>query len=179
MNVSQDRFMTVAETSRLILREFNAEDDQELSPILASPQVMKFSLTGCLTVSQTQAKIDDFIASYRKHGFGKWAVILKSEKRLIGYCGIAIELIAGQPETELGYRLSEEYWGKGLATEAAQAALQYGLDRLKLPYILAVVEPANYASIRVIEKLGMKYLKQTYFQGLQVNVYHKLADKHR
>jgi RimJ/RimL family protein N-acetyltransferase len=169
--------MTVAETSRLILREFKVKDDRELSPILASPQVMKFSLTGCLTVSQTQAKIDDFIASYRKHGFGKWAVILKEENRLIGYCGLAIEIIDGQPETELGYRLDENYWGKGLATEAAQAALQYGLDRLKLPYIIAVVEPANHASIRVIEKLGMKYCKQTYFQGLQVNVYRMSADE--
>ncbi len=104
---------------------------------------------------------------------------MKSEKRLIGYCGIAIELIDGQLETELGYRLSEKYWGKGLATEAAQAALQYGLDRLKLPYIIAVVEPANYASIRVIEKLGMKYCKQTYFQGFQVNVYRMSADERR
>jgi RimJ/RimL family protein N-acetyltransferase len=51
--------------------------------------------------------------------------------------------------------LSDKYWDKGLATEAAKAALQYGLDELKLTYIIAVVEPANTASIRVIEKLGM------------------------
>lgn len=171
--------MPVAETSRLILREFNVEDDRELSPILANPQVMQFSLTGCLTVAQTQAKIDDFITSYRQYGFGKWAVILKKENRLIGYCGIAIEIIDERPEPELGYRLDENYWGKGLATEAAKAALQYGLDRLELPHILAVVEPANQASVRVIEKLGMNYHKQTVFQGLQVNVYRKAADKSR
>jgi [ribosomal protein S5]-alanine N-acetyltransferase len=171
--------MPVIETSRLILREFNVEDDRELSPILANPQVMQFSLTGCLTVAQTQAKIDDFITSYRQYGFGKWAVILKKENRLIGYCGIAIKIIDDRPETELGYRLDERYWGQGLATEAAQAALQYGLDQLELPYILAIVEPANQASVRVIEKLGMKYHKKTVFQGLQVNVYRMSADKSR
>lgn len=73
--------------------------------------------------------------------------------------------------------MSEDYWGQGLATEAPQAALQYGLDRLELPYIIAVVEPANHASIRVIQKLAMKYHKQTYFQELQVNVYRMSADE--
>ncbi len=116
----------IAETSRLILREFNVEDYRDLSPILASPQIMKFSLHGCLTVLETQAKINEFIASYRKYGFGKWAVILKEENRSIGYCGIAIEIIDGRLEPELGYRfLNEEYWGKGLVTEAAKAALQF------------------------------------------------------
>lgn len=163
--------MDIVETERLILREFQPEDYPELSPILANPNVMKFSVSDRLSVAQTQEKIESFINSYRQHGFGKWAVFLKQKKQIIGYCGIAIEEIDGQQETELGYRLSDRYWGKGLATEAAQAALQYGLNYLKLPYILAVVEPANTASIRVIEKLGMKYKSQTIFQGLEMNVY--------
>lgn len=163
--------MDILETERLILREFQPEDYPELSPILANPNVMKFSVSGCLTVAQTQEKIKSFIDSYRQHDFGKWAVFLKQEKQIIGYCGIAIEEIDGQQETELGYRLSDRYWGKGLATEVAKAALEYGLNHLKLPYILAVVEPANTASIRVIDKLGMKYKSQTIFQGLKMNVY--------
>lgn len=163
--------MDIVETERLILREFQPEDYPELSPILANPNVMKFSLTGCLSVAQTKEKINSFIDSYRQHGFGKWAVFLKAEKRIIGYCGIAIEEIDGKQETELGYRLSDRYWGKGLATEAAKAALEYGLNELKLLYILAVVQPENKASIRVIEKLGMQYKRQTIFQGLEMNVY--------
>lgn len=161
----------IVETSRLILREFKREDYRELFPILANPNVMKFSVSGCLTVTQTQEKIDSYIDSYRQYGFGKWAVILKEDKQLIGYCGIAVEKIDGKQEIELGYRLSDKYWGKGLATEAAKAALQHGLNELKLPYIIAIVEPANIASIKVIEKLGMEYKRQTIFYGLEMNVY--------
>jgi RimJ/RimL family protein N-acetyltransferase len=161
----------IVETNRLILREFERSDCQELSIMLANSNVMNFSLNGCLTVAQTQEKIEGFIDSYNQYRFGKWGIVLKHQKQLIGYCGIAIEKIDGEEETELGYRLSHNYWGKGLATEAAKAALEYGLNELNLPYIIAVIDPANIASIRVIEKLGMEYKKQTIFHGLDMNVY--------
>jgi [ribosomal protein S5]-alanine N-acetyltransferase len=163
--------MDIVETERLILREFQQDDYRELSLILANPNVMKFSVSGCLTVTQSQEKINTYIDSYRQYGFGKWAVILKQKKQLIGYCGIAVEEIDGKKETELGYRLSDKYWSKGLATEAAKAALQYGLNELKFPYIIAIVEPANKASIRVLEKLRMEYKRQTIFHGLEMKVY--------
>jgi RimJ/RimL family protein N-acetyltransferase len=99
---------------------------------------MRFSVSGCLTLEQTKEEIDSFITSYRKYGFGKWAVILKETNQLIGYCGIALEEIDSKQETELGYRLSENYWGHGLATEAARAALHYGFNKLELPDIIAV-----------------------------------------
>ena len=161
----------IVETPRLVLKEFALTDVRHLSPILASLQVMRFSASGCLTLEQTKEKIDSFISSYRKYGFGKWAVILKETNQLIGYCGIGVEEIDGKQETELGYRLSENYWGQGLATEAARAALDYGFNKLGLPDILAVVEPANTASVRVVEKLGMEYKRQTLFYGLEMSVY--------
>lgn len=119
------------------------------------------------------------ITSYRKYGFGKWAVLLKETSQLIGYCGIAVEEIDGKQETELGYRLSENYWEHGLATEAARAALDYGFNKLGLPDIIAVVEPANIASVRVIEKLGMEYKRQTLFHGLEMSVYQSLCTHSR
>ncbi len=128
----------IVETPRLVLREFALTDERHLSPILASSQVMRFSVSGCLTLEQTKEEIDSFITSYRKYGFGKWAVILKETNQLIGYCGIALEEIDSKQETELGYRLSENYWGHGLATEAARAALHYGFNKLELPDIIAV-----------------------------------------
>jgi RimJ/RimL family protein N-acetyltransferase len=82
--------MVWLETPRLILRDFQPEDLHQLAPILANPNVMKFSLTGVLSVSQVGAKIDNFISSYKEFGFGKWAVIFKESNKLIGYCGIAI-----------------------------------------------------------------------------------------
>lgn len=159
------------ETQRLVLREFLPEDFHQLAPILANPQVMKFSLTGILSIPQTQKKIESFIASYAKYGFGKWAVILKDSNELIGYCGIAVEKIDNQDEKEIGYRIAPRFWDKGLATEAALAVLQYGFNQLKLPYILGIVESANIASVRVLEKLGMKYQRKTVFHGVKMDVY--------
>jgi RimJ/RimL family protein N-acetyltransferase len=90
------KIIDIVETERLILREFQPEDYPELSPILANPNVMKFSVSDRLSVAQTQEKIESFINSYRQHGFGKWAVFLKQKKQIIGYCGIAIEEIDGK-----------------------------------------------------------------------------------
>jgi RimJ/RimL family protein N-acetyltransferase len=159
------------ETQRLVLRDFQQKDVHQLAPILANPQVMEFSPTGIISTSQTQAKIDSFITSYKAFGFGKWAVILKESNQLIGYCGIAIEQIENVNEPEIGYRLDPEFWGKGLATEAALATIKYGFEQLKFPYILGIVERANTASIRVLGKLGMRYERGTIFHGVEMDIY--------
>jgi RimJ/RimL family protein N-acetyltransferase len=159
------------ETQRLILREFQLEDVQQLAPILANPRVMEFSSTGILSVLKTQAKIQDFLASYRQYGFGKWAISFKQSNQLIGYCGIAIEQIDNKDEREIGYRLDPKFWGQGLATEAASAAIRYGLEQLKFPYILGIVERENKASVRVLEKLGMQHQRETIFLGVEMDVY--------
>ena len=159
------------ETQRLILREFKLEDVQQLAPILANPRVMKFSSTGILSVLETQTRIQGFIASYRQYGFGKWAITFKESNQLIGYCGIAIEQIDNKDEREIGYRLDPKFWGQGLATEAASAAIRYGLEQLKFPYILGIVERENKASVRVLEKLGMRHQRETIFLGVEMDVY--------
>lgn len=159
------------ETQRLILREFQPEDSSQLAPILANPQVMKFSPTGILSVEQTLMKVNGFINSYKKNGFGKWAIIHKQGNKLIGYCGIAVEQVDNVNEPEIGYRLAPEFWGKGLATEAASAAIQQGFEQFKLPYILGIVEPANTASVRVLEKLGMRYERKTIFYSIFMDIY--------
>lgn len=163
--------MVYLETPRLILRDFKQEDVSQLAPILATPQVMKFSPTGPLSESQTQARINSFINSYQAYGFGKWAVIFKNSGMLIGYCGIAMEEIDNLNQPEIGFRLTPAYWGKGLATEATSMAVQYGLEQLKLPYLLGMVERANLASVRVLEKLGMEYRKETVFHGVRMDIY--------
>ncbi|MEO0376314.1 MAG: GNAT family N-acetyltransferase [Cyanobacteria bacterium P01_A01_bin.17] len=159
------------ETKRLVLREFQQEDLPWLASILADPQVMKFSPTGVASSRQAQEKIESFITSYRAYGFGKWAVLLEDRQELIGYCGIAVEQIDDRYEKELGYRLDSRCWGQGFATEAAIAAIQYGLESLKLPYILGVVERENIASVRVLEKIGMRFERTTTFHELEMDVY--------
>lgn len=159
------------ETKRLILREFQPKDVHQIAPILANPQVMKFSPTGILSALQTQEKIDGFITSYKEFGFGKWAVIFKESNQLIGYCGIAIEQIDNVTEREIGYRLHPNFWGKGLATEAASATIQYGFEQFKFTDIIGIVNPANTASVRVLEKIGMKSEKATIFHGFEIYIY--------
>ncbi len=170
MFVKKPRSMLM-ETQRLILREFQREDFRELAPILADPQVMQFSPSGVASIVQTQEKIEDFINCYKESGFGKWAVILKQTDELIGYCGIAVDQIDNNAEKELGYRLASRFWGRGLATEAASAAIQCGFDKFNLPYILGIVERENLASVRVLEKIGMQFKKTTVFHELEMDVY--------
>ena len=159
------------ETDRLILRELQQEDLQQLAPILADPKVMRFSPTGVISVGQVQEKIEGFITCYREFGFGKWAVVLRDSGQLLGYCGIAIDQIDGKDEKELGYRIDSGYWGQGLGTEAASAAIKYGFEKFNLPYVLGIVERQNVASVRVLEKVGMRHERTTIFHEVEMDVY--------
>jgi RimJ/RimL family protein N-acetyltransferase len=95
------------------------------------------------------------IASYAANGFGLWCVLRKDNGALIGMCGLIRR--DNLPEVDIGYALLEAHEGHGFATEAAAAALTYGRDLLKLQRIVAIVDPANTASVRVLEKIGLRY----------------------
>jgi RimJ/RimL family protein N-acetyltransferase/uncharacterized protein YdhG (YjbR/CyaY superfamily) len=165
------RISFVFETPRLIFREFKISDVDTLAPILADPEVMRYSPTGPLTKRQTHKRIEEFIKSYRENGFGKWAVIIKEESNLVGYCGIALEVVNDKPVREMGYRFDRRYWGQGLATEAAAATRDYVFRRLKFQSLTGFVELGNKASIRVLEKIGMQYVGRAIFLNKNVFVY--------
>ena len=82
-----------------------------------------------------------------------------------------MDQIDDRNEKEIGYRLDSKFWGKGLATEAASTAIQYGFEQFKFPYVLGIVERANTASVKVLEKLGMRYVRETVFHGVEMDVY--------
>lgn len=98
-------------------------------------------------------------------------MILKENNHILGYCGIAVAGIDGNDERELEYRLDSRYWGQGLATEAASASIKYGFEHFNLPYILGIVEQANTASVRVLEKVGMRYQRITLFHEVEMDLY--------
>jgi RimJ/RimL family protein N-acetyltransferase len=166
----------IAQTERLIIREFQVLDIEALAQILAKPEVMQFSLDGVLSTKQTAVKIQSFLDSYQKNGYGKWALIDRQSGRLIGYCGIAVEQIEWKFENELGYRIDSEFWGQGLATEAAKACLEYGFDKLNFDYVLGIVEPDNNASIKVLEKVGMEFIKELTWRGKLVCIYKTMRE---
>lgn len=160
----------ISETPRLILRKFKPDDLDELIPILGDPEVMRFSRTGAKTPKQTKQFIDRILRYYQQEGFGLYAVNHKKDAKLIGYCGLLIWLIDEQREIEIGYRLARNYWGQGLATEAASAIRDYA-KKFAFDSLIAVIDLDNHRSIRVAKKLGMKYEKDTKDSGMAVQVY--------
>ncbi len=161
----------ITETARLILRHFTSDDLQDMVEVLGHPEVMKFSLSGPLSLEQTRDFIDRTIAGYADRGFGLWAVQEKSSNRVIGYCGNYFPIIDGVEEVELGYRLARSYWGRGLATEAAKAAMRYSFETQKLSRLVAMIDPENLASITVVRKCGFRYEKSSTFHDISINVY--------
>jgi ribosomal-protein-alanine N-acetyltransferase len=109
--------------------------------------------------------------SYKKYGFGLWGVIDKKTDMLIGHCGLA--WLQDNSDIELAYLLYKDYWGRGLASEAASACLNYGLNELGLKRIVALVYPQNVPSIKIIEKLGMIFEKEDDFFGVNLLMYSK------
>jgi ribosomal-protein-alanine N-acetyltransferase len=102
----------------------------------------------------------------RELGYCQWALFHKGDGNLIGYCGFVDD-----NEPEIDWRLAPELWGNGLATEAAFAVLKHGIDTLGFRRVIATVQAANLASIRVIEKLGMTLVRRFDRDGREVMLY--------
>ncbi len=160
-------------TPRLVLRNWTLDDLPAAHAIYSHPEVMRWSPAGpSPSLEATRAILEEHLASYAQHGIGKWAVALRATGEVIGYCGVAMELVHGlTPEPELGYRLLPEFQGQGYATEAARAALTHCLTLVGLPRILGLVEPANVASVRVLLKLGMIWQGRMNWRGKTVDLY--------
>ena len=163
--------MVITSTLRLLLREFTDDDIDALASSLANPEVMRFSLSGPETREQTAAFVAWCQEQYVRSGFGLWAVVHTGDGRLIGYCGLSEWEIDGKHEVEVGYRLDPHYWGQGLGTEAARAALTYARTHLRLARVIAIIEAANVASIRVAEKIGMCWEKEAVLHDIPVRIY--------
>lgn len=162
--------MIVIETPRLILRQLTLEDVEDLANIYADPVVMKF-YRSTITYEQTLQQVESIISKYEQRGWSLWATIHKAERKFIGRCGLAPQQVDGQLEVEVGYLLAKEYWGQGLATEAAIACRDYGFEKLGLNRLISLIDPENIASQKVAIKNGMKYDKDAQMWGKIVRVY--------
>jgi len=167
----KDESVIIAETPRVIIRHFCTENFADLAPILANPEVMKYSLAGVLSSNQTRKFIQKMLCRYESEGYGYYAIIDRHNTQLIGYCGLLFCLIEGSRKVEIGYRLDPHYWQKGLATEAATAVRDYAFNQLSLNDLIALIQPKNIASIKVAEKIGMKFERNYTFSGMPVKIY--------
>ncbi len=158
--------MPVAETERLILRCFEAGDAEAMEAVFCCPEVMRYS-DGVQSPAWVRAWIAEMIEVKGSGlGFNTWAVVEKSAGEVIGYCGLSrCPERCGADETELGYRLVRARWGRGFASEAARAVRDDGLYRLRLPRIIAIIDPHNLASLRVARKIGMRFEREVMLEG--------------
>ena len=157
------------ETPRLLFRKFTPEDLHDLAAIRSDPDVMKYTVGRPESIAEVQATLNKYLAHWEQHGFGRWALIEKQTQKLIGWCGLLY--LENTGEVEIGYGLAKQYWGKGLASEAAAATMTYGFGQLGLARIVAITYPENLTVQRVLEKLGMKYIKQAHFYDTDVRYY--------
>ena len=146
------------ETERLLLRTWSEDDVDALAAIFAEPAFWHYPFERGLTREETERFVERQLEHWSAHGFGMWAVEVKDGHALAGYAGLAVPswLPEVMPAVEVGWRLHPHHWGRGLATEAGRASLRCGFEDLGLDRIIAVAMPANVASLRVMEKLGMK-----------------------
>lgn len=158
----------VIETVRLRLRMFRQEDLDDLAALFADPDVMRYVADGQPAGREEAHKaLDSIIEHWRRHGFGRWAVEDKSTREFVGFGGL--RNLFGMPEVV--YHFATAHWGKGFATEMAWAGLKYGFETHGFDRIVAVAKPDNAASIHVMEKLGMRFEKQTSYYDIAVVQY--------
>jgi [ribosomal protein S5]-alanine N-acetyltransferase len=157
--------MSIAETPRLFLRPLSIQDCEAMCRVLCDPEVMLYSM-GKKKPADVRGWIKGCIADYSKLGFGLWAVVMKNTHRVIGYSGLTKSPdINGKPEIEIGFRLARSFWSRGYGTECAAAVRDFAFGPLSIPRLIALVDPGNTASLRVIEKIGMIYEREIMLPG--------------
>lgn len=160
----------VFETPRLYLRQMAEEDASLVLQLNSDREVLKY-VHETLLENEENAKeiIRNIIIPQYKNNLGRWAVYSKNNSEFIGWCGL--KYIAETQKIDLGYRFLKSFWGKGFATEAARYTLKHGFGNLKIPTIHASAHIDNFASIRVLEKLGMKFIKNEFVDEDLVKTY--------
>lgn len=157
-------------TPRLSLRPWELGDIDALHALWTCPDVRRY-LWDDVVISRERAEatVREAIDLAAREDLGQWLVLDRASGALAGFCG----LIRRQPgdAPELMYGLAPEWWGRGLATEAARAALAYGFDRLHCARITAATDPPNEASQRVMDRVGMRFRHRGTLNGRETLFY--------
>jgi len=157
-------------TERLFLRKFTPDDLGKLIETRSSEEVIKY--LGGKNLQNPEAiekRLQFYVDCYEKYGYGMCAMIWKKSGEIIGWSGL--QPLEDTGETEVGYGMIKEFWGRGIGFECASAWLKYGFETAQLERIVAVASPENTASRRIMEKCGMKYQKVETYYGLKCVFY--------
>lgn len=144
------------ETPRLLLRQWQESDKEPFARLTADTEVMRY-FPAILSREDSDASVARFSKGIAEHGYGFWAVEVKSTGDFIGFVGIKmLDLdIPESPFMEIGWRLDKQCWGKGYAPEAARASLDYAFNEVQQNAVFAITTLTNAPSRRVMEKIGM------------------------
>lgn len=160
----------IAETDRLILRHFIAEDAPALFELDSNPNVLTYlNTTPVENIEVIHKMIARVQKEYETYGVGRVAVVLKETNETIGWAGlkyITFEINGHTNHYDLGYRLLERVWGNGYGYEAAKATLDYAFNDLQLNEVFATAMLDHKASRRILEKIGLKYVEDCDYDGV-------------
>jgi RimJ/RimL family protein N-acetyltransferase len=162
--------LIVLETERMILRQMDMDDVENLQRIFSDPEAMRY-YPKTKSLEETEEWISWNVASYRLWGFGLWIAMLKDSQAFAGQCGLVMQRVNDLPEVEVGYLFVRKYWNRGLATEAAKACRDYGINKLEYERLISLIDPRNAASIRVAEKIGMAFEKEVVHLNKRISLY--------
>jgi ribosomal-protein-alanine N-acetyltransferase len=164
---------TIIQTARLELRPLVLADLDDLHRLWIDPGVRRYLFDDVIVSRErTAAEIDSSIRSFGTNGYGIWGVRRRDRPALIGFCGF--REFHEPPELELFFGIAPPYWSRGFATEAARAVIRYGLEELGFTEIVASADAPNRASLRVMEKAGLKFREQVR-DGDRDTVYYGLS----
>ena len=149
--------MNVIETERLALRQLAPGDAEFILRLLNEPSFLRFiGDRGVRTLDDAGRYIASGpVASYEAHGFGLWLVELKDSDVPIGICGLLKR--EALPDVDIGFAFLPQFWSMGYAFESASAVKEFGIGVLGLTRLVAVTNPENDGSIRVLERLGLRF----------------------
>lgn len=163
--------MKSIQTDRLILRPFQLGDEEGMYQLNRDEEVLRYTGDNSFeSVEEAREFLVDYI-EYCKKGFGRFAVIHQDTSEFMGFCGLRRQEYG---VVDLGFRLMKKYWGRGYATEASLASLDYGFNDLGLDQIIGRVARANEASIKVLKKCGMSYWKDGPCEGIEDSLYYRI-----
>jgi [ribosomal protein S5]-alanine N-acetyltransferase len=161
----------ILQTPRLLLRRMTEADAPLIYALNSSPDVLKYLHEPELKDEADARRVirDIIMPQYSLYNLGRWAILLKETNAFIGWCGLKYR--PELEETDLGYRLMRQYWGHGYAAEAAKYCLAYGLDILNVETITGRAHIDNSASLAILEKIGMQYVKDETVDDCPVKTY--------
>ena len=160
----------ILETGRLRFATRVPEDWRAFQKIATDPLVVRYLGNG---EPWPDERVQDFVArqceNWEKHRICLWKLLPRDSEELIGICGL--QHLPETPDVEIGWWLAPSHWGQGLATEAARRALAYGFEEAHLQRIVAIAQAANRDSLRVMEKIGMRFEREALHKGIRVVLY--------